>query len=91
MEFKKDKLEKAFKDYYFKHGNVATHVFVYSNNQYKHRKDYEAIVAKMPELYVNGLPYTEMRSRDSENLVFNNEDTFFVVVGTNKDISHSAK
>jgi hypothetical protein len=91
MEFKKNKLEEAFQDYYLKHGNVATHIFVYSGHQHETIRHFGTTDFKMPQSYVNGLPYSEMRSRDSENLVFIHEDTFFVAVGTNKDISHTLK
>jgi|GEM_PF-3798367 len=82
MKIAKEKLEKAFKDYYAKNGETATHIFVYSENQDNISIGF-AMDAK--QTYVNEVRYSEARSRDAD-LNFNFYDSIFISVGTYDDI-----
>jgi hypothetical protein len=81
MEIEKKLLEKKFKEYYDKTRNVATHVFVYSQKQ----KNIGLDIGMTHTNYIDGIAYSEMRSRDSD-LKFGWEDVKFVAVGTYNDI-----
>ena len=60
-------LEQLFKDYYKKHGFTATHIFIYSEYQ----KGLGGLLWEdVLNSYVNGVEYTEMRSRDASDLDF---------------------
>lgn len=87
MELDIKMLEVKFKKYYYKKIRTATHVFVYSESQ-------DGIIVGNPlgvhqddnkKNYVNGVRYTEMRSRDA-TAEFNWDDTEFIAVGCDADI-----
>lgn len=81
-------LDEKFKEYYKKHTITATHIFVFSKKQKKRSEevpfmDSEFIIISTK---VNGVEYTEMRSRD-ESQIYNFDDTKFLDVGTYNDIN----
>ena len=85
MTFKKLFLEQEFKNYYNKTGNVATHVFVHSVEQENISNSFDL---DKPQTTIEGVVYSEMRSRDSV-LEFNWKDTNFLAVGTYDDVKLS--
>lgn len=85
MIFKKPFLEQEFKSYYNKTGNIATHVFVHSVKQENISKSFDF---KKTQTTIEGVVYSEMRSRDSD-LKFDWDDTNFVAVGTYNDVKIS--
>lgn len=82
MKFTTKDLKEKFESYYKNTGEIATHIFVYSKKQ---EKLGQSFMEDKPTTKVNGVKYSEMRSRDAE-LSFNFEDTVFISVGTYNDV-----
>ena len=82
MKLNNEVLDIKFKEYYKSEGQTATHVFVYSAKQ-------DSIILfdeRKPITKIDGVTYSEMRSRDSE-LNFFHDDVVFVGVGDNSKIT----
>ncbi len=74
-------IKQAFKDYYAKNDENATHVFVYSEKQ---KQRILTFTKDKPKTTINGVEYTEMRNRDLD-LTFGFDDVEFIAVGTYND------
>lgn len=81
MKLDPKKLKKEFNKYYEDNIETATDVFTFSSSQdvivRHHSPDFKSN-------YVNGLRFTECRSRDSSH-DYNWDDTQFVAVGRDQD------
>ena len=80
--FDQAELDTLFKEYYRAKGVVATHLFIMSQGQLE--------IGRNMNMRINnnvfGLPYTEMRARDSDPK-FGWDDAEIVSVGTIVDIN----